>query len=140
MSLFVSGFAMRNCPAFVFCVVYIIGHAESHCPRKRRGYDATSERPFGPWLRASKGAKQWRENKWLVPAGKGISPDSKTTSGNNEEGMRPGTVEGGLSPHERGYIEQKRRRVEDSAEHQTREEIEIVTTGEKTERRRATNL
>ncbi|CAH9109517.1 unnamed protein product [Cuscuta epithymum] len=79
----------------------IIGHAESHCLRKRRGYEVTGEKPFGPWLRATKGPKQWKENKWLVPAEKGICSDSKATSGNREDNMQPSTREGG-SHHTRG--------------------------------------
>ncbi|CAH9129274.1 unnamed protein product [Cuscuta epithymum] len=109
-------FCYEKLPSFCF-LCGIIGHAESHCPHKQRGYEVTGERPFGPWLRATKGAKQWKENKWLVPAGKGISSDNKATSANKEDDMRPSTGEGGLSPHERGYIEQKRRRVEDPAVH-----------------------
>ncbi|CAH9135487.1 unnamed protein product [Cuscuta epithymum] len=73
----------------------IIGHAKSHCLRKRRGYEVTGEKPFGPWLRATKGPKQWKENKWLVPAEKGICSDSKATSGNREDNMQPSTGEGG---------------------------------------------
>ncbi|CAH9083306.1 unnamed protein product [Cuscuta epithymum] len=121
-------FCYEKLPSFCF-LCGIIGHAESHCPRKRRGYEVTGERPFGPWLRAAKGAKQWKENKWLVPIGRGISSDSKITGGNREESMCLGTVEGGLSSHERGSFEQKRRRVEDSTEHQSGEEMEIVYTG-----------
>ncbi|CAH9135811.1 unnamed protein product [Cuscuta epithymum] len=123
-------FCYEKLPSFCF-LCGVIGHAESHCPHMRRSQEVTGERPFGPWLRAIKGAKQWKENKWLVPAGKGSNSDNKARSVNSEEGARPGMMNGGLSSQERGYIEQKRRCVEASGDYQLGDEMELEHAGGK---------
>ncbi|CAH9122719.1 unnamed protein product [Cuscuta epithymum] len=55
-------FRYEKLPSFCF-LCGIEGHAESHCPHKRKGYETTGDKPFGPWLRATKGATQWKKNK-----------------------------------------------------------------------------
>ncbi|CAH9074324.1 unnamed protein product [Cuscuta europaea] len=94
-------FCYEKLPSFCF-LCGIIVHAESHCPRKKRGHELTRERPFSPWLRAAKGAKQWKENKWLVLACKGINSGSQSKHGNSEEGKRTCILEGGSSQKREG--------------------------------------